>query len=287
VPYIHGARLHRYGTNVNQIERIRALLEKKQTTRAIAMLIDPAVDFREMPEQADFASFCLVQFSRRDVSPGLTYIDCVGYYRAQEMVKWWPINVAELHKLLLDVGESFKAKPGRITTVTACARSLARAPTHVAMPVIDRWLDHSPEKYFVLANALLSGLPLTKSEQGVLREWNECLGDLIRAANDGSGDGGTVVAIEGPRLLARYLLNGRGERAQVCKALAETLQELARQGEVRIPATQQALLRAWRKQIAKLLEDVRQVCQLRDSKEPPTAARSTKVASRKTPRSRS
>jgi len=38
-------------------------------------------------------------------------------------------------------------QPGPISTITACARSLASPPTQVAMRVIDRWLDQTPEKY--------------------------------------------------------------------------------------------------------------------------------------------
>ncbi|MDP2768203.1 MAG: metallophosphoesterase, partial [Giesbergeria sp.] len=162
VPYIHGTRLHKYASNVDQIKRICDLLREGQTTRAIAILIDPTLDFKEFgTEKNDFASFCLVQFTKQIQPNGRNSIDCVGYYRAQEMVKWWPINVAELLELLRKVGKEINCTPGRITTITACARALARSPTHVAMPAIDRWLDQTPEKYFVLASAFLNPPPFS------------------------------------------------------------------------------------------------------------------------------
>lgn len=261
VPYIHGTRLHNYASNLNQIERVRKLLKDKQTTRAIALLVDPAIDFKEAPgSKPDFASFCLVQFTRRDLN-GVSFIDCVGYYRAQEMVKWWPINVAELLELQTSVGEAFNARPGRITTVTACARSLARSPTHVAMPVIDRWLDQTPEKYFVLASALLSDGFMAVEARKVMQEWTLALDDLAEAATARAADGGPVVAIEGPKLLAKYLTAGTGPRGAECAQLAVDLKEISRLGKFPPPSdvSQQAHLE-WGQQLATLLNRVAMKC---------------------------
>lgn len=261
VPYIHGARLHNYASNLNQIERVRTLLADKQTTRAIALLVDPAIDFKEAPSsKPDFASFCLVQFTRRDVN-GASFVDCVGYYRAQEMVKWWPINVAELLELQTSVGEAFNARPGRITTVTACARSLARSPTHVAMPVIDRWLDQTPEKYFVLASTLLSNDAMTMEARKVMQEWTSALNDLAEAATARAADGGPVVAIEGPKLLAKYLTSGTGPRAAECALLAVDLKEISRLGKLPPSSNSHPQARLeWGQQLAALLNRVATKC---------------------------
>ena len=267
VPYIHGTRLHNYASNLNQIERVRKLLKDKQTTRAIALLVDPAVDFKDgLGAKPDFASFCLVQFTRRDVN-GIPFIDCVGYYRAQEMVKWWPINVAELLELQTSVGDAFGARPGRITTVTACARSLARSPTHVAMPVIDRWLDQSPEKYFVLASALLSADPMTVEATKVMQEWVLTLDDLAEAATAKAADGGPVVAIEGPKLLAKYLAAGTGARSAECALLAADLKEISRSGKSPPPPDASPLARLeWGQHLAALLTRVATKCRELSSK---------------------
>lgn len=261
VPYIHGTRLHNYANNLDQIERARHLLANKQTTRAIALLVDPAVDFREAPVKADFASFCLVQFSRREEG-GRVFIDCVGYYRAQEMVKWWPINVAELQYLQVQVGKDCGGKPGRITTITACARSAARAPTHVAMPVVDRWLDQAPEKYFILASALLSEQAMAAEASKVLREWIEALDELRVAAVEPSPDGGPVVAIEGPAMLAKYLRSGTGPRASRCRELAVELDEIVRIGKLLSSPHGRGQQQAWSEQLASLLGRVADYCRL-------------------------
>ncbi|RQZ80333.1 hypothetical protein DF058_35015 [Burkholderia cenocepacia] len=265
VPYIHGTRLHNYANNLDQIDRVRKLLKDKQTTRAIALLVDPSVDFRELTgAQADFASFCLVQFTRRDTN-GTVFIDCVGYYRAQEMVKWWPINVAELLELQTQVGRSLDGKPGRITTITACARSLARSPTHVAMPVIDRWLDQTPEKYFVLASALLNKQAMTDNARKVLREWVAALDDLAETAIAKTHDGGPVVAIEGPARLASYLNTGVGPDADACVDLAEDLAEIARLGKSPPPADDDSKRQHWGKQLSKLLTRAADKCRQYDT----------------------
>lgn len=259
VPYIHGTRLHNYASNLDQIQRVRTLLREKQTTRAIALLVDPAVDFKDADgAKTDFASFCLVQFSRREHN-GTVFIDCVGYYRAQEMVKWWPINVAELLELQKQVGDHF-GRPGRITTITACARSLARSPTHVAMPVIDRWLDQTPEKYFVLASALLSDSAMTDAARRVLHEWVVALDDLTETATAPTPDGGPVVAIEGPAHLAKYLKNGTGPRFDDCARLADDLEEIAHLGASPPPASEALLRHHWGNRLARLLKGVAAKC---------------------------
>ncbi len=265
VPYIHGTRLHNYANNLDHSDRVRTLLKDKQTTRAIALLVDPSVDFKEPSGgKTDFASFCLVQFTRRDEN-STVFIDCVGYYRAQEMVKWWPINVAELLELQTQVGKPFNGQPGRITTITACARSLARSPTHVAMPVIDRWLDQTPEKYFILASALLNEAAMTDNARKVLREWVTALDDLTGTATAQTQDGGPVVAIEGPARLATYLKSGTGPRAEACADLADYLAEIARLGKSPPPAANVSERQGWGDQLSKLLKRVAEQCRQYDT----------------------
>ncbi|CAN7596618.1 hypothetical protein [Variovorax paradoxus] len=228
------------------------------------MLVDPTVDFTEaLGVKNDFASFCLVQFTRRD-EPGAVFIDCVGYYRAQEMVKWWPINVAELLDLQTQVGKPFDGRPGRITTITACARSLARSPTHVAMPAIDRWLDQTPEKYFVLASALLSDTPMPAIGQKVLHEWIAALDELTEAATAPTPDGGPVVAIEGPIRLAKYLRSGSGPRADECTRLAENLEEIARIGKSPPPSSEVQQRHTWGARLSRLLGRAAEQCRALD-----------------------
>jgi thymidylate synthase len=154
VPYIHGGRLRRFGGKINQVDRIIRLLQQGPTTRALAVLIDPFRDF-SFEKREEFASFCLVEFKLREVTPGSTAIDCIAFYRAQEFARWWPINVAELRSLQREIGRDLHAQLGRITTIAADARTISKSPTQVAMPVIDRRLDQAPQRLHLLAGALV------------------------------------------------------------------------------------------------------------------------------------
>jgi 3',5'-cyclic AMP phosphodiesterase CpdA len=235
IPYIHGNRLLKYSGNIDQMARVTKLLQDRNTSRAIAMLVDPRLDFIEEPKRREFASFCMVQFVRRpDPKGGLPFIDAIGYYRAQEMTQWWPINVAELRHLQLQIIHGgVRARAGRITTMTADARADdAPSPTHAAMPLVDRWLDQAPEKFFVLASSMQAGKLEGKGE-AVGREWLDELKTLQQSAHRPAHDGGPVVAIDGLDRLAAYLRAGSGGSGGTCGELANVLDELARHAEKR------------------------------------------------------
>jgi 3',5'-cyclic AMP phosphodiesterase CpdA len=147
IPYIHGTRLFRFGGAIDQMERISKLLRKSRTTsKAVAVLLDPIRDFKDDPSKDPerFASFCLVQFKvHNDV------LECIAYYRAQEFRKWWPINVAEVRKLQIELGKKLQPNVtiGGITTIAGDARFEDNvSPTQVAVPIIDQWLDSYPQK---------------------------------------------------------------------------------------------------------------------------------------------
>src|SRR3954470_5115435 len=121
--------------------------------QTIALNLIPFRDFNPPPAKEEFASFCLVEFRRRRRSDGNTVVDAIAFYRAQEFARWWPVNIAELRLLQTEIGEACGFKLSRITTVAADARTIARSPTQVAMPIIDRLLDQAPEKLHLLAVA--------------------------------------------------------------------------------------------------------------------------------------
>jgi 3',5'-cyclic AMP phosphodiesterase CpdA len=203
VPYLHGIRLNRFAGNINQLSRVRSLLAHKASSRALATLVDPVRDFDAKGRDETFASFCLVQFRRRNAAKN-SPVDVIGYYRAQEFARWWPINVAELRSLQHGVIKGTKMVPGRITTITAEARSIGKSPTQVAMPVIDRWLDQHPERIHVLANCLLGFSTGTEIDELVKRQWMQTLEDLNAATRDFNPDG-VPVPIEGLEALASNL----------------------------------------------------------------------------------
>lgn len=195
IPYIHGTRLYRFGGTKDQIDRIVKLLKKNSSTsKAVAVLLDPIRDFNDDPVKNPerFASFCFVQFKIHN-----DRLECIAYYRAQEFCKWWPVNVAELRKLQIEIGKKLsnpKIKPGGITTITGDARIEENiSPTQVAVPLIDQWIDNNPGKIAAMAHAVLCP---NSDKSGYLIQWNKCFDNILSATREYT-DEGIPVAIEG------------------------------------------------------------------------------------------
>ena len=204
IPFVHGTRLRRFGGKINQVERVIKLLKTKASTRAVAVLIDPFRDFTADGVDEEFASFCLVEFKRRELGGAQRAVDVIAFYRAQEFARWWPINIAEMRHLQWEICTALGFLPGRITTITADARTHSRSPTQVAMPIIDRWLDQAPERLHLLANALVQGSVREGAQRDAVRGWERTLADLEATATEYNPDG-LPLAIEGLKLLASYL----------------------------------------------------------------------------------
>lgn len=230
IPYLHGARLRRYGGKIDQIARIIALLRAKPSTRAVAVLVDPFRDFAPNGAGEEFASFCLVEFRRRDADAGRIAVDAIAFYRAQEFERWWPINIAELRFLQREICEELGYRPGRITTIGADARTISRSPTQVAMPIVDRWLDQAPERLHLLADAMVHKRAEGDLQTSAVREWRRSLAEL-RTATDGFNADGIPVAIEGLSTLAAYIEATASASDDELSALARNLSDLARVNE--------------------------------------------------------
>jgi hypothetical protein len=226
IPHLHGIRLRRYGGSLNQIARIRRLLQTKASTRAIAILVDPLRDFKPKGRKEEFASFCLAEFRRRDADAGRIVIDVIAFYRAQEMKRWWPINVAELRFLQREVCAGLGFQPGRIVTVAADARTISRSPTQVSMPIIDRWLDQAPERLHLLAEAFVQNGGPERRHAPVLADWHRSLAELRDAADHFNRDG-IPVAIEGLAMFAAYIRASAGTGASGLAQIATDLSNLA------------------------------------------------------------
>lgn len=227
MPFVHGSRLRRYGGKIDQVKRIVELLRRQASTRALAVLIDPFRDFTVDGADEEFASFCLVEFKRRELGAGKRAIDAIAFYRAQEFARWWPINVAEICHLQSEICTELGFAPGRITTIAADARTHSRSPTQVAMPIIDRWLDQAPERLHLLANALVSANVRNGEQRDAVRGWERALADLEATANEYNPDG-LPIAIEGLMLLASYLeVEDDGQEPDL-KNLVRVLRHLAR-----------------------------------------------------------
>jgi hypothetical protein len=226
IPYLHGARLRRYGGKIDQIERIIALLRDKPSTRAVAVLIDPFRDFTPTGAGEEFASFCLVEFRRRDADAGRIAVDAIAFYRAQEFERWWPINIAELRFLQREICEELGYRPGRLTTVAADARTISKSPTQVSMPIVDRWLDQAPERLHLLADALVHKTVGGPPQASAVREWRRSLSEL-RSATQAFNSDGIPVAIEGLLTLAAYIEATAPASDEELRLLARNLSDLA------------------------------------------------------------
>ena len=76
-------------------------------------------------------------------------LDCVAYFRRQELRHWWPVNVAELHDLQRVICEQIstsdrRVSAGTVTTYAAVAVVGSGLP-RVFVPLIDRLYDERPD----------------------------------------------------------------------------------------------------------------------------------------------
>ncbi|MER8389488.1 hypothetical protein [Mesorhizobium sp. M0965] len=267
MPFVHGSRLRRYGGKIDQIERIKKLLKQKASTRALAVLVDPFRDFTADGSGEEFASFSLVEFKRRSLGNGRNSVEVIAFYRAQEFARWWPVNVAELRSLQVEVCRYLDFAPGRITTIAADARTHSRSPTQVAMPIVDRWLDQAPERLHALANALVLKGARNEKERIALEGWARCLVELEDVAKNYNPDG-VPVAVEGLEVLASYVqINIEGDAK-----LTGLVRELTRLAEdnrsFEHGARDRAAFDTWSKRTLASIADLREMTAQRVSAPP-------------------
>ncbi len=221
IPYIHGNRLRRYAGGFDQIARIVRLLRGPATTKAIAVLVDPLRDFDPEGRKERFASFCLVEFKRRE-DGDRKLVDAIAFYRTQEFAKWWPINVAELRHLQREIGGQVGLEVGRITTICADARVQAPSPSAVTMPILDRWLDQAPERLHLLAQLLVQGAPDAPRRDRALADWRLALVEL-RASTKRYNPDGNPLSVEGLSVLGSFVRESGGPEAGRLAGLLEDL----------------------------------------------------------------
>lgn len=263
IPYLHGSRLRRYGGKVDQIRRVIALLRTKATTRAVAVLIDPFRDFAPDGASEDFASFCLVEFRRRDDIHGSTFVDAIAFYRAQEFERWWPVNIGELRFLQIEICKALGFRPGPITTLAADARTISPSPTQVAMPIVDRWLDQAPERLPLLVDVLLRRARVEGRHAHALRDWRRSLAELKLATGSFNPDG-IPVAIEGLRTLSVYLDAISPIDNHDLKSFAQRLRSLADLNETFERSSREiADFQRWSREAGRLLDELVEATEIR------------------------
>lgn len=146
VRYTHGSRIYKFGeSKTDQVQTvIDALKSKPLSSKGIAVLFNPDTD--GVSEIKKGPHFCLIQFFIKERN-GAKNLDCIAYFRKQEMRHWWLVNVAEIIDLQNRLISEFNAqnnddvkhiKNGVITTVAAIAYlGDAEARPLVVIPEID------------------------------------------------------------------------------------------------------------------------------------------------------
>jgi 3',5'-cyclic AMP phosphodiesterase CpdA len=182
VPFTHGGRIFHYrGDHVNQLETcIRVLRKKVGTSRAFICLYDPLSDAREDGLKPKAPHFSSMQFWI-DEEEGWPRLNCIGYFRKQEIRYWWSVNVGELarlqnhvHSALLSTIEGLRL--GKLATFTSIVYAGSSYP-RVAVPLIDRLLDQESTAVWKLAHVL--AYPSSDKRLALCAQWDLVLSDLI------------------------------------------------------------------------------------------------------------
>ena len=125
----HGQQIWNAAHNVDQFSEAIRELRGGPTSRAIITLIDPTARSRSL-----FPALCTIHL--RIASDGKR-LDCVGYFRKQQMRAWWAINVGELASIQRRaVAELSDVEAGEIVTISSVAIGGSDRP-RVAVPRID------------------------------------------------------------------------------------------------------------------------------------------------------
>ncbi len=150
----HGQRIHNYPPDISQLDGVVAAIAKAPgTTRGVVIMLSPAEDRIDDPSRK-VPAFCLAQFV---LDTAQRRLNCIGYFRKQQMRVWWPVNVCELARLQKEVvtrlpasGGPIGVVAGEIVTVSAVGIAGTSRP-RVMVPLIDRRAAESPETIWALA----------------------------------------------------------------------------------------------------------------------------------------
>jgi predicted MPP superfamily phosphohydrolase len=225
LPFNHGERIYtRFDDQVRRAANLLAV--RPETTRGLIELISPT-ELRNAPDDFEHSrvpAFCFVQPVLDD-----SKLDCVGYFRKQEMEYWWPVNVAELAaiqgRLVAYLAEAdVVVEPGRIVTVSAIAHSDPAMP-RVAVPELDLAVE-DPNRLVRMAAAV--HFPDGDAAAEGLDDWRRMLDDLAEPSRSGA----LRTARAGPeRLLAHLDSLSRFGGGAVADGVRAALDELAAQYE--------------------------------------------------------
>jgi 3',5'-cyclic AMP phosphodiesterase CpdA len=192
--FTHGERIFRFAETIDQLANaVAALKADLGTGRAVIALFDPRVDAIERKE-VKFPAFCYLQFVVSDTRQAL---DCVAFFRSQEMRFWWPINMAEIARLQRHVIQQLEEDhvslvPGAIVTQTAIAYPGKNYPK-VIIPMLDRIWQDDRNRLWSMAYALFHYETVDREER--LKDWQLLFEDWL--PGDQVSPGGVPVPVEG------------------------------------------------------------------------------------------
>lgn len=257
--FTHGSRIVQPGLD-QIVAAADALRKEPDTTRAVITLLDPKLD-RVGHVEHKYPAFCLVQLLRRERADG-PQLDCIGYFRKQEMRYWWAVNLGELRhiqKLVIDElgGKKAPMRPGPLWTVTALAVPGTTIP-RVAVPTIDRVFDGDQDRLWELAYAVAwDGF---KDRATLIKELLALVDELVPEV-DFDPDG-VPVALEGLSHVAAGLARYGGYHPESrATGLATCLDRLYSVNRDYVNATQTKVTAAvhkdWRDKTIALVEEAR------------------------------
>lgn len=137
-PFNHGERLYATGSAAGELDAAAKLLG---STKAMVFLTTNH-ELRSRPAPA----FVAIQLVLAGDERG-DRLDCIGYFRKQDLTLWWPVNVAELRAIqqrVLDVGTERPVRAGHLVTIAAEAIHDDVMPK-LSGTTVDRAVDLRPE----------------------------------------------------------------------------------------------------------------------------------------------
>jgi len=143
-PFNHGERLYASGGALGELD---AAAKRLGSTKAIVFLTS-SQELRTRPAP----SFVTIQLVVASDGVG-ERLDCVGYFRKQDLTLWWPVNVAELRSIqlrVLDLGTDRPMRAGHLVTIAAEAIHDNVMP-RLSGTKVDRAVDLRPEVLMKMA----------------------------------------------------------------------------------------------------------------------------------------
>lgn len=211
---LHGIRYYNHSGFINQEETIKnEIVNEENTSRAIAILIEPAKDFHKVKigdyyNKTDYPSFISCQFIVREEK----YLDIIANYRTQEMRYWWTLNVNELFELLCRMQSKLNKeyKLGKITTITnkpKQAKTNAFGRLHVSR--IDYYADRKRTELANLAHSLMcknNFYSLRELDQNYfVNEWEKIFKDLFEFTKIEKNSDGNSKLRNGIKILYEHI----------------------------------------------------------------------------------